>query len=288
MRLLGLILLLFSGPTSAQGRLLLLGGGRAVPEATAWFVARSDSSVVVLDYEKAPGQSILQHLENAGATVTYLPIPSAAATTLPSNAAAIRAAGGVFLPGGDQAEYVAIWQGTPIAEAIREVYTRGGIVGGTSAGAMVLSEVVFDARLGSFSSEQGLRDPLAPVLSITDDFLGLVGNTLIDTHFSERNRLGRLLALLANYHARTGRWVQGLGIDEGTAVAVDTSGVAEVMGTGAVTVLRPDANAASTVESGEPLALFPVSGARFTDGFRFHLATGVLVEAPGAGETVQQ
>ncbi len=269
-----LVVLVLSGSAWAQGNLLLLGGGGAVPEATAWFVAHADSSVLVLDYEKAPGQSAIATLEDAGAAVTYLPITSEEAANLPSNAEAIRAASGLFLPGGDQAKYVTQWHGSLVAEAIREVYARGGVIGGTSAGAMILSAVVFDAKHGSFSSEEGLRDPLAPVLSLTDDFLGLVENALVDTHFTERGRLGRLLALLANYHAQTGRWVQGIGIDERTALAVDGNGVAKVTGEGAVTLVQPALEATSVIASGQPLALFSVSLARFTAGFRFHLATG--------------
>ncbi|MEM1041897.1 MAG: cyanophycinase [Bacteroidota bacterium] len=283
-----LALLLFSGSALAQGRLLLVGGGEVPPEAVAWFVAEADSSVLVLDYEDAPGQSAITRLEAAGAAVTYLPIASREAAALPSNVEAVRAAHALFLPGGDQAKYVERWHRTPVAEAVREVYMRGGLVGGTSAGAMILSEVVFDARRGSFSSDEGLRDPLAPVLSLTDGFIGLVEDALIDTHFTERSRYGRLLALLANYHAETGRWVRGLGIDEGTALAVDPGGIATAIGTGAAVLVLPEEAAASPLRPGEPLARFPVRLARFTGGLRFHLATGALVSDAAEDASVQQ
>ncbi|MEL6615711.1 MAG: cyanophycinase, partial [Bacteroidota bacterium] len=241
-----LILLLLAPPLAAQS-LLVVGGGRDVPAATAWFVDQAAGPILVLDYEVDPDPGSVDDLQAAGATVTYRPVTSRAEADDPALAAEVRASGGVFLPGGNQARYVDHWQGTALQGAIQDLYASGGAVGGTSAGAMVLGEVVFDARGGSFGSREALRDPAGAPISLTTGFLSLLDGVLVDTHFYERGRIGRLLAMVARHHAESGQWITGLGLDDATAITVGHDGIAEVHGRGTVTVVSPEASAITTV-----------------------------------------
>ena len=280
-----LLLLVLAGGARAQGSLLLVGGGTEAPGGYAWFVAHAPNNhVVVLDYADNPGTSITGRLEDEGATVTYLPVPSQAAANDPANRDAVLAADGVFLPGGDQWRYVSRWKGTLIADALQAVFDRGGVLGGTSAGAMVLSEVVFDAQNGSFSSREALLDPTTSYISLTDDFLSVLPDALVDTHFDERGRLGRLLAMLANYHASSGQWVAGVGLAYGTALAVTPDGVGEVLGGGTVALLYPTDQTAATVDAGQPLSLSDVRLVQLSEGYRAEVATGTVVDAPDTAE----
>ncbi|WP_179299768.1 cyanophycinase [Rubrivirga marina] len=283
---LALAFLALAGGAQAQGSVLLVGGGSEAPGAYAWFVDHAPSKrVVVLDYTSDPGTSITGRLADEGATVTYLAIASEAEANDPANRDAVLAADGVFLPGGDQWRYVSRWKGTLIEEALQTVFDRGGVLGGTSAGAAVLSEVVFDARRGSVSSREALLVPTTPDLSLTDDFLSVLPGTLADTHFDERGRLGRLLAMLARYHADEGRWVTGIGLSYGTALAVTPDGVGEVLGGGAVTLLYPTDRTEATVEPAHSLSLSDVRLVQLTEGYRVEVSNGTVVGGPGTGES---
>ncbi len=277
-----LLFLILAGSAHAQGSLLLVGGGSEAPGGYAWFVDHAPNNhVVVLDYADNPDSSIPGRLADEGATVTYLPIPSQAAANDPANRDAVLAADGVFLPGGDQWRYISRWKGTLIEEALQTVFDRGGVLGGTSAGAMVLSEVVFDARRGSFSSREALLNPTTTYISLTDDFLSVLPNALADTHFDERGRLGRLLAMLANYHTTAGRWITGIGLAYGTALAIPPDGIGEVLGGGTVALLYPTDRTEATVEAGQPLSLSDIRLVQLTEGYRADVATGAVVETPG-------
>jgi cyanophycinase len=107
---------------------------------------------------------------------------------------------GVWLDGGDQALLVAAYKGSAVEREVKNVLARGGVVGGTSAGAAVMSEVMI--RDGDLEAEIGVG-------------FGLLPGFVVDQHFSQRQRLPRLEGVLAKYPHYL-----GLGIDEDTAVVV--------------------------------------------------------------------
>lgn len=137
-------------------------------------------------------------------------------------AAMIGEARAVFLGGGDQVKLVATLGGSLTLAAIRELYGRGGVVCGTSAGAAALSELTMAG--GEIDEEGNL------VEQYIGPGLGLLGfETIIDTHFQQRRRLQRLFIVVAQ-----NRQLFGLGIDEDTALIV-RGHVGEVIGAGGVT-----------------------------------------------------
>jgi cyanophycinase len=188
---------------------------------------------------------------------------------------------GIFLRGGDQWQYVSRWKGTLTEQAIREVYQRGGVIGGTSAGAHVLSQLVFDARTTSVSPRTALRNPLGSGITFTTDFLGFAPGILADSHFYERGRIGRLLAMLAFYKNQTGNEVAGAGIDYNTALAVSPDGTADVMGAGTVTILRLLPSSSYVLETAKPLSLLNVRLDQLTSGWKISLTTWEI-EKPGS------
>lgn len=138
--------------------------------------------------------------------------------------AAIDAAAGVFFTGGDQVRLMAALGGTPVVARLRALLARGGVVAGTSAGASAMSVRMIARGPGSHSPHEGEM--------IYGDGLGLFPHAVIDQHFAERGRMGRLLAAVAELPDSV-----GLGIDENTAVLARDE-VIEVLGSGGVTVVE--------------------------------------------------
>ena len=136
----------------------------------------------------------------------------------------LRQCTGVFITGGNQLRLSTIIGGTPAAKLIRERNADGVPVGGTSAGASILSE-----HMIAFGAEGG--SPRADSVNLAPGF-GLTNRFIIDQHFRQRDRLGRLTAALA-YNP----FVVGIGLDEDTAAFIGPDNTLEVEGSGAITVV---------------------------------------------------
>ena len=168
-------------------------------------------------------------------------------------------ASGIFFTGGNQLRLTTLLGGTPVAKLIRARNAHGVTVGGTSAGASILCEHMIAAGdEGSSLIAGSVR--LAPGL-------GLTNRIIIDQHFSERDRLGRLLTALA-YNP----FAVGIGLDEDTAAFISPDEIVEVEGTGGVTIVDgSDVSFSSidTVSDGQPVCMlglrlhFLVAGATF-------------------------
>jgi cyanophycinase len=144
-------------------------------------------------------------------------------------------ADGLFLAGGDQSEYVRLWNATPLSDAIEGAIERGAAVGGISAGLAVLGQFAFSAEKGTIDSDTALKNPYSGKVTLRRDFLTvpLLSGAITDSHLAARNRQGRLVTFLARIVADG--WAatpRGIGIDENTAVLVDRDGTASVIGRG--------------------------------------------------------
>jgi len=138
----------------------------------------------------------------------------------------IEHASGIFITGGNQLRLSTILGGTPVARAIRRRNADGVHLAGTSAGAAIMPEhMIAGGRSGPSPRESGVE--LAPGL-------GLTNRVIIDQHFSQRGRMGRLLSALS-----FNPFVCGLGIDENTAGFINPDGDMEVVGKGTITVIDP-------------------------------------------------
>jgi cyanophycinase len=157
----------------------------------------------------------------------------------------IRQAEVIFFAGGDQCSYARNFQRTGLEDAVKSVYARGGAIGGTSAGAMIQSEFIYNACLQgreNITSDDALRDPYAGI-SFTNDLFEwtTLKGIIIDTHFDVDDRMGRLMAFIAR-QIRDGMAdeVLGIGLPEATSLVVDRNGMAQVMGKGSVYIVLGD------------------------------------------------
>jgi cyanophycinase len=129
----------------------------------------------------------------------------------------------VFLTGGSQLRITSQFGDTPIYQRILMFYERGGIIAGTSAGAAVMSETML---VHGASDETNRLSTLGMAPG-----LGLIKDAVVDSHFAERGRMGRLLGAVAQNPRSL-----GIGIDENTAIIVTPDGLFRVIGSGAVYV----------------------------------------------------
>jgi cyanophycinase len=152
----------------------------------------------------------------------------------------IRNADALFIKGGDQSEYLRLWHGTAVLDAIRHVAGKGAPIGGSSAGLAVLGEFSFSAREEFLYSPLALANPYDKHVTLERDFLGLsrlelspyrfLRQVLTESHFSDRGRMGRHVTLLARI-VQDGweKQAKGLAVDEMTAVLIEADGSATVV-----------------------------------------------------------
>jgi len=131
----------------------------------------------------------------------------------------------VFFTGGDQVKITSQIGDTPIFNRVHEIYEKGGLIAGTSAGASAMSETMLVEGGDEESHVIGGAMRMAPGL-------GLIGGVIIDQHFTERGRIGRLLGAVAQNPRNL-----GIGIDEQTAIVVERDNSFYVIGSGAVYVM---------------------------------------------------
>lgn len=147
--------------------------------------------------------------------------------------------GAIFLKGGDQSKYYEYYKETKTQQALQQVFSSGGVLAGTSAGAMILSPIVFTAQVASVDPSTALMSAYSSQITLANDFLNTIqGNFIFDTHVAERGRLGRIPAFMANWYKQTGQLAVGVGIDDHTAICISPNGMATVYGTGAVGIYR--------------------------------------------------
>jgi beta-aspartyl-peptidase (threonine type) len=222
-------------PGETSPGLLLMGGGREIDEAFKWFAAQAGHGHIVI--LRASGDDELQnwiyHDIGGVASVQTLIFHAREPASDPRVLAIVKHADGIFIAGGDQANYVRFWKGTPLAALINAHVRAGKPLGGTSAGLAILGEWGYGAMDGgSITSPEALRDPAGPAVTLVGDFVDLprLAHTITDTHFVQRDRLGRLLAFVArlakDHHTAA---ITGLGVDQDSALLVDAGGNARFL-----------------------------------------------------------
>ncbi|MBD2231278.1 cyanophycinase [Phormidium tenue] len=174
----------------------------------------------------------------------------------------VKAATGIFFTGGDQSRIVEYIKGTPLDDAIHQRHREGAVIGGTSAGAaMMPDEMIIEGASVSNPSVDAVE--MGPGM-------GFLPGIVVDQHFAQRGRLGRLLAALVLQPA-----VLGLGIDENTAIIV-TGDEFQVVGAGTITVVDETTATHNNLEGllkDEPIALCDVKLHILPHGYRYNLKT---------------
>lgn len=175
----------------------------------------------------------------------------------------LETATGIFFTGGNQLKLSATLGGTPVAKLLRARNAAGVPVAGTSAGAAFMSEHMIAYGDEGTTPHAGMVQMCAG--------LGLTNRVIIDQHFRQRERLGRLLTALA-YNP----FAVGLGVDEDTAAFIAPDDIVDVQGSGAVTVVDPSDVALSSIadaKPGEAISLLGVRIHMLTAGATYNLET---------------
>lgn len=265
--------------TKTTGGFALLGGGKDIDQAFQWMCERSGGGDFLVlratgDDAYNPYLRGLCHLNS----VSTLVIPDREAASDPFVAAAIRRAEAIFISGGDQANYINFWTGTPVQQALNEALLRHIPIGGTSAGLAVLGEFVYSAQGDlpdgpALKSPEVLSNPFDPRVTIVRQFLKipLLKEIITDTHFSVRDRLGRTLVFMARIlQDGKARKIRDIGVDQGAGVLLDPDGNATVVGDGSAYFLeathKPEICQAHT-----PLTFRGIAVRSLRPGERFHV-----------------
>jgi cyanophycinase len=205
------------------GSLVLVGGGNlpdAVRQRFLELAGGKEARIVIIpsasSNPNAPALSYAFWKTAPVKSVRMLHTTSRLEADNPKFYGRLREATGVWISGGDQCRLTALYSGTGVERELRNVLARGGVVGGTSAGASVVSGVMMT---GADHAGKGY---------------GLMPDAIVDQHFSNRGRLPRLLGLLRSYPDQI-----GIGIDESTAVIIQGKEMS-VLGEATVTVVESE------------------------------------------------
>lgn len=237
-----------------------VGGGKLVVVT----IAGSEPDETYASYEKAFRRLGVQHVFQLDAR-TREEARSEAKLRLLDDAV------GVYFSGGDQLRLTTILGDSPIYNRVREIFETGGVVGGTSAGASVMSETMLVSGAADETHRIGSALMMAPGF-------GFIKDVIIDQHFAQRGRTSRLLGAVAQNPR-----ILGIGIDERTAIVVERNRVFHVVGEGAVYALDgTDITYTNLTEEQQDRAMtvYNVVLHVLSQGDRFDLGRRVPMPAP--------
>jgi cyanophycinase len=252
----GTLIIIGGGEDKGDNKVILeeiarrLGTGKLVVTT----VASKEPSGLFEDYERVFRGLGVKHVFN-------LSIAERAEARAEATVKILDGADAVFFTGGDQLKITSQIGDTPIFQRIHEIYEQGGLIAGTSAGASVVCSTMLVSGEAERSATNGNFTQMAPGL-------GLVEGIIVDQHFAERGRMGRMLAAVAENPK-----VLGLGIDENTAVVLEAGHRMYVLGSGAVYVLDGSTVTRSNIteEAHETLSVYDVRLHVLSQGDWFNL-----------------
>jgi cyanophycinase len=256
---------------------VLMGGGTDVDAAFQWMCQRSGGGdfLVIRATGTDAYNPYIQQLCPSENSVATLIIPNRTAASDPFVASTIQNAEALFIAGGNQADYINFWKGTPVESALNALIARGVPVGGTSAGMNVLTEFIYSALASQgVTSSQALADPFTRYITLDRDFANIptVQGLIGDPHFVTRDRMGRDLAFLCRIF--TNNWSnmpRGISIDEQTALLIDARGNATVVGSSTVYFLQAP-GAPQVCQAGTPLTYMNIAVYRIDSTGTFNLS----------------
>ena len=243
------------------GRFVALAGG---PDARIAVISSASSLGPIA------GETYKRIFRELGASEVWpIHATSRAQANEEANARIVSESTGVFMTGGNQLRLSSTLGGTTMAQAILERHHHGSVIAGTSAGASAMS-----SHMVAFGASGGT--PKQRMVQMAAG-LGLLPGVIVDQHFQQRNRLGRLLATIAQNPS-----LLGLGIDEDTAGVVSPDLVLEVIGRRSVTIVDGAASETDAweVRAHRPLMISGVVLHSLPAGYRFDLRRRTRVEAP--------
>lgn len=223
----------FTAPDTVRGPLMAIGGAedkigdRLILRRFVELAGGEAARIVVLPIASSFAEEVAHRYralfrDLGAARVDAVDAVVRAQALDPRLAEPLDEATGIFMSGGNQLKIATLLGGTPVAVAMRRRHAQGAVVGGTSAGASALAQhMIAFGRPGASPSQRMVT--LSPGL-------GLTNRLVIDQHFRQRDRIGRLMAAVA-----LNPFLLGAGVDEDTALILDADNMAEVIGRHSVT-----------------------------------------------------
>ncbi len=203
-------------------------------------------------------------------SVKHLDLTERPQSTTPKQLSLLKDAKTVFFTGGDQLRITSVLGGTPMLDAIRKIYQRGGVIAGTSAGASAISQTMLLSGRSAETPRLEQRLGMAPGL-------GFLKDAIVDQHFAERGRIGRLLGAVALNPSDL-----GIGIDEDTSLIVEGK-VGRVLGSGGVYIVDASGATNTNVSDGTTegaLSLFDIRLHVLSNGDKLNLEARIPEKFP--------
>ena len=258
--------------------LVLMGGGTDVDAAFQWMCQKAGGGdfVVIRTTGTDAYNPYIQQLCPQMDSVETIIITSTTGANSAYVSSHIQNAEALWIAGGDQSTYVALWRGTAVQTGVNFLLnSKQAPVGGTSAGLAVLSQFIYTGALGSVTSSQALANPFHRYVTLDRDLFqsALGGNKLYDSHFVTRDRMGRSLVFLARI-VNNGWAAQprGIGIDEETAILVEPNGAGTMVGSGAAYFLQAP-GPAQILADRTPMTYLNIGVYKVPQGGTFNLST---------------
>ncbi|MFL5681501.1 MAG: cyanophycinase [Chloroflexota bacterium] len=273
----------------AEGTVIIIGGAedkvrdRVILNRFVSLAGGPDATIAVVSTASSLGAEAGERYRQVFGELGVRRVRPLHAVTRPqandeATALAVRDATAVFLTGGNQLRLSSTIGGTRLADAILERFRKGAVVAGTSAGASAMSSHMIAFGASGATPKHRMAQISAG--------LGLLPGVIVDQHFQQRNRLGRLLSVIAQNPS-----LLGIGVDEDTAGVVGADHVLEVIGRGSITIVDGAASETDAweIKGHRPLMISGVvlhslpSGYRFDLRRRHRIATPALHALPGGG-----
>jgi cyanophycinase len=263
-----------------EGTVIVIGGAedkvrdRVILSRFIALAGGADATIAVISTASSLGLEAGQRYRQVFTELGAREVHTLHAVTRPqaNDEAAVRAvqgATGIFMTGGNQLRLASTLGGTRLADSILDRFRLGAVVAGTSAGASAMSSHMIAFGASGATPKQRMAQIAAG--------LGVLPGVIIDQHFQQRNRLGRLLSLIAQNPS-----LLGLGVDEDTAGVVSPDHILEVIGRGSITIIDGAASETDAWEVGghRPLMISNVVLHSLPAGYKFDLRRRHRVATP--------
>jgi cyanophycinase len=222
-----------TAPRVHTEKLILVGGGDLPKEALSRFAlwaGGQEARILVINWATADPEGAFQRFKSAiepfaPAYVEAAPLRSEMLARKNFFLKQLEDASGVFFTGGDQTRIMAVLEDQDLLIALQRKFSQGVVFGGTSAGTAIMSETMI-------TGDMDYSDPENPRMGSSPG-LGLLKGTVVDQHFLKRSRMDRLVDVMLY-----SRHFLGIGVDEDTALSIEGSRYAEVLGPGQVVILN--------------------------------------------------
>ncbi|MCE1189587.1 MAG: cyanophycinase [Ignavibacteria bacterium] len=233
------LLAVFNCTAASKGHLIIIGGGAIPASITAKFISLAGGAankIAIIPLASAEpekgAEAFAVKLRAAGCNNIVVVIANRGEIDSDSLMAKLNGVTGVFFTGGDQTKLTRALSGTRFLERVKAIYNSGGVIGGTSAGAAIMSKTMITGEeLIDKDSTNAYSSIKKGNICVAEGF-GFLDQCIIDQHFIKRRRANRLFSVILDNPEKL-----GIGIDESTAIWVKPTDEIEVIGNSSVLVI---------------------------------------------------